>query len=830
MADGSLIFDTKVDTDGFQNGTNTIKKQANGLKSTFASLGKTLAVVFGITQIIRFADASIDATTELENAMMGLQSIVEGQGRSFKKAKKFIDEYISDGLVPATNAVTAYKNLASRGYSDEQIQQVMLRLKDSAAFGRQSSLTLGQAVQSATEGLKNENSILVDNAGVTKNVAKMWDDYAKSIGTSANNLTKQQKIQAEVTGIMEETKFQMGDAAKIANNYSGQVLGLGFDFNNLKIAVGNFLRPIVAVFIPVIRSAIKTLTRFANTLASISSALFGSQKQVSSYQDQSDAIGSAVDNQEALTEATKKTAKANEKTLAGFDEIQKLSEEKSSNSGKDAGVSDINIANGEKLAMELETKIDTTGADKFINEFKAKIQLLKEWFNINFGALFADMGTKIQPELTELSNTFKLTFSKLGTLAEPFKTWFKADFTTFLRTGIKTVGNIIIGLFDSFNKVFDDITNIVIVPFAESFIKTILPVITQWATQVIQTFNTLFDTTKGIFDKLWREGIVPALGSIMKIWSSTWITMKEFWDKWGVPIFDNIRTAIQKTGEVLQSVWDNFLQPVWQNFMDTVDWLWTNHIQPLLANFLDFVGELENGALEIYNKVITPIVTWLVKTLGPTFSTVFNTILNVVSSIIAGIIDVINGIITTLKGIIEFIVGVFTGDWEKAWQGVQDIFKGIWGAFVGIVKGVVNIVIDLVNGMLGLIEKGINNVIGMINNLKISNPFNGEEIWSPNVKPVSFTKIPKLATGTVVPANYGNFLAMLGDNTRETEVVSPLSTMKQALIEALREYGGQNITISFENSSIGDLVRLLKPYIDKENRRAGAKIGGAIIV
>ena len=70
---------------------------------------------------------------------------------------------------------------------------------------------------------------------------------------------------------------------------------------------------------------------------------------------------------------------------------------------------------------------------------------------------------------------------------------------------------------------------------------------------------------------------------------------------------------------------------------------------------------------------------------------------------------------------------------------------------------------------------------------------------------------------------------MLGDNKRETEIVSPLSTMKQALIEALAE-SGQNITIKFEESSIGDLVRLLKPYIDKENRRIGSSTrvtGGA---
>ena len=63
--------------------------------------------------------------------------------------------------------------------------------------------------------------------------------------------------------------------------------------------------------------------------------------------------------------------------------------------------------------------------------------------------------------------------------------------------------------------------------------------------------------------------------------------------------------------------------------------------------------------------------------------------------------------------------------------------------------------------------------------------------------------IPKLATGTVVPASYGEFLAVLGDNKREAEVISPLSTMKQAVKEALQEVnvnanGGGDIHISLE--------------------------------
>ena len=62
---------------------------------------------------------------------------------------------------------------------------------------------------------------------LTKNVSKMWDDYAKSIGTTANNLTKQQKIQAEVLGHYGETRFQRpGDAAKVSGfkASSGQLI------------------------------------------------------------------------------------------------------------------------------------------------------------------------------------------------------------------------------------------------------------------------------------------------------------------------------------------------------------------------------------------------------------------------------------------------------------------------------------------------------------------------------------------------------------------------------------------------------------------------------
>ena len=78
----------------------------------------------------------------------------------------------------------------------------------------------------------------------------MWKDYAQSIGKGVDSLTQYEKIQAEVNGILSETRFQTGDAAKVAQSYSGQVSQLTFNFNNLKVAIGNALIPIVQAILP----------------------------------------------------------------------------------------------------------------------------------------------------------------------------------------------------------------------------------------------------------------------------------------------------------------------------------------------------------------------------------------------------------------------------------------------------------------------------------------------------------------------------------------------------------------------------------------------------
>jgi len=138
-----------------------------------------------------------------------------------------------------------------------------------------------------------------------------------------------------------------------------------------------------------------------------------------------------------------------------------------------------------------------------------------------------------------------------------------------------------------------------------------------------------------------------------------------------------------------------------------------------------------------------------------------------------------------LGGIIDFITGVFTGDWARVWDGVKKIFKGVWNAIVIVLESAINLII-----------KGINWLIDRLNSIQISIPDwvpgIGGKSYGINIPHVSEIKIPRLATGAVIPPNR-EFLAVLGDQPRGTNIEAPLDMIVDAFRQAMREYGGQVI-------------------------------------
>ncbi len=281
---GQLVIDLKIKTEALEKGLETAKKKLEQIESQnkqVENCNKSLdasfivmsaSIVASFVKIKSAIDDGVQKYKEYESANKGLESIVKGQGLSFSNAQSFIEDYISDGLIPLSDATMAYKNLASRGYNEEQIKQTMIALKDAAAFGRQSTYEYGEAIATATEGLKNENSVLVDNAGVTKNVAKMWQDYAKSVGKTTESLTQAEKIEAEVKGIREESKNQIGDAAKYTETYAGQQAQVNAVNIELSKTIGESMIPVLTQYSSLQLSITKSLTKFISNHKTATSA------------------------------------------------------------------------------------------------------------------------------------------------------------------------------------------------------------------------------------------------------------------------------------------------------------------------------------------------------------------------------------------------------------------------------------------------------------------------------------------------------------------------------------------------------------------------------
>lgn len=166
-----------------------------------------------------------------------------------------------------------------------------------------------------------------------------------------------------------------------------------------------------------------------------------------------------------------------------------------------------------------------------------------------------------------------------------------------------------------------------------------------------------------------------------------------------------------------------------------------------------------------------------------------------------------------LGGLIDFITGVFTGDWTKAWEGIKKVFKGIWNGIVMILESAVNLIIKGVNWLIGKLNSLLENSLLAKGLDLIGIEFRG-------IPQIPEVHIPRLAQGAVIPPNR-EFMAVLGDQKSGTNIETPLATMVQAFKQALAEsgYGGGNeAVLVLDKEVLGKVVYRL-------NKAEGTRIG-----
>lgn len=98
---------------------------------------------------------------------------------------------------------------------------------------------------------------------------------------------------------------------------------------------------------------------------------------------------------------------------------------------------------------------------------------------------------------------------------------------------------------------------------------------------------------------------------------------------------------------------------------------------------------------------VGPIVTGVVNLFGGVFTAGIGAAVMLVSSQIDNMLLVFDNIMVVLQGVIDFITGVFTGNWQLAWDGIGQIVSGVCDGVLGFFKGMINGLIGAINGFLG---------------------------------------------------------------------------------------------------------------------------------
>lgn len=214
------------------------------------------------------------------------------------------------------------------------------------------------------------------------------------------------------------------------------------------------------------------------------------------------------------------------------------------------------------------------------------------------------------------------------------------------------------------------------------------------------------------------------------------------------------------------------------------------------------------------------------------FESLSSTIGGILGNIVMFVTTFITGLIMTFGGLIEFFTGVFTGDWEMAWQGIKDYYEGIWVMMTASTVMIINSIIDIVNGMIQGVISGINAVIRALKKLTITVPdwvpkyggqsFSFSHLSELSVPVVPKVKIPELATGAVIPPNAA-FLAMLGDQRHGTNIEAPEDLIRQIVRE---ESGGGEDGMMVPITLMIDGEVLLRSQQKLQRRRGTSLVTG----
>ena len=738
---------------------NQFDRQMRGITNIASKAGKILAGAFAIKKITEFTSACLDLGSDLAE----VQNVVDV---TFSKMNEQVNNFAQNAVFQFGLSETMAKQYTGTfgamakafGFVESEAYAMSTTLTglagDVASFY---NITQGEAYTKLKSVFTGETESLKDLGVVMTQTALDQYALANGYGKTTAKMTEQEKVALRYAFVQQQLSLAQGDFARTSDSWANQVRILKLQFDSLRASLGQGFIAALTPVIKVINTIMGKLVQLANVFSAFMKRLFGVKSDSSSgigtvASDVSSATN-AMDNLSNSTSgvgsAAKKAAKEI-KGLMGIDEINTISStgsDSDSGSGGSSGIGNIGMddwdfSQQEKATDGLLSKVEVF-ADKVRNIFKNISNFIKKHKEIILSIIGGLVSGIIAFFIA--GNWGAIT----GAIASVIG-WIELIPTALGLAGLAltTPAALIAGAVAVVTTAF-----LYLWQTSDSFRNAL---INGWNV-LVSALTPYFKAIMGAL-KLVGDFLVTVLKPILFLLWDAWCTVVDNIVKVTMSLWTNcIAPVVKFLGECLKKIIDG-LNEIWQAWKPTIE----------------KIGEI---LIVIWNNCLKPVINWL----GNEFIQAFRNVGNYIKPIL-------ENLKTMFGGLIDFIVGVFTGNWQKAWQGVQNIFRGIFDGLTNIAKKPLNAIIDAINAMI----RGLNKI-------KLPN-------WIPGFggMGINIPTIPKLAKGGIVDAPT---IAMVGEAGKEA--VMPLENNTGWITDLAAKVADRmpvSVGNSNDNSMSGDLI------------------------
>ena len=738
MADGAIILDTRINNKGAYAELKELQAKAKSTAQQVAALDRQINTAN--SKHLALGKELSDAQSKAESTAAELESVNE-QLRSFVQRRAAIEKQRDSSLTPEAANLKAQEFVGQHFASDaakaSELQGALDKLQQSIP-----GLTAKYTEQeSALAGLQDQHAALAAQLATEEQAVTRQSSLAGKAQIAATAVARTSKAVGQLgrrlAGIVSGALVfnLISSALRSVVNVMGTTIaktnGVSTALGKLKGAAATAAAGLASALSPAIIGLLNLLTSLINGFLRLLSLLTG--KSISSMKQTAkgiNAVGSAAGS-------TSKQADKAKRSLAGFDEIERLDAKTGSSGGANY--------NFDHIASPLGGITDK----------------LKNFWS-TFQTLLAPSVAAWSAAWEQIRNAASAVWPEVQQAALAFWNEGLSPLLTYLS------GTFAPGVINAFSEAF-------------------APIVGGVASTAIYVLADLFTWACGIGTDAINGVLIPALDLLLQIWQDLMSGIKTAWDTYGQPLMDGVILAFQNLEDLATLLWETIVKPILQNLISVLQQLWSSHLKPLWDDILLLVASVANCLLDLWNNLLAPVAKWIIATFGPAFAEVFNAIADVVGVAAGAIADAIDLAVVVLRGLTDFLSAVFRGNWDAAWQAIGNTVNTVWDKMTNAIKTAVNGIIGFINRMISAVVTGINAVINALNGLSFDLPdiFGGGHVGF-NISTLTAPQIPYLAQGAVIPANR-EFLAVLGDQSHGTNVEAPLDTIKQAVAEVMED-------------------------------------------